>query len=145
MGGSSEAAKQIAAEHIDTLLTWAEPPTDVAAKLASFRARAEAGGRRIRFWNSPARYRALNRCRRVGRRGPSRRSFFRAIRTLRKRTALPNLCFLCCRLSKKAGLRALRASFARGSRIIEIRQRYDEISRAGGDASEVFVAVETIF
>ena len=49
MGGSSEAAKQIAAEHIDTLLTWAEPLADVAAKLASFRARAQARGRQIHF------------------------------------------------------------------------------------------------
>jgi alkanesulfonate monooxygenase len=48
MGGSSEAAKRIAVEHIDTLLTWAEPLADLAAKLTSVRA-AETKGRRIRF------------------------------------------------------------------------------------------------
>jgi alkanesulfonate monooxygenase len=49
MGGSSEAAKRIAVEHIDTLLSWAEPPADLATKLASIRAIAETKGRSIRF------------------------------------------------------------------------------------------------
>jgi alkanesulfonate monooxygenase len=49
MGGSSEAARRIAVEHIDTLLSWAEPPADLATKLTSFRAIAETKGRSIRF------------------------------------------------------------------------------------------------
>jgi alkanesulfonate monooxygenase len=48
-GGSSPAAHEIAAEHIDTYLTWGEPPDAVAAKFADVRARAERHGRRVRF------------------------------------------------------------------------------------------------
>ncbi|WP_244818181.1 FMNH2-dependent alkanesulfonate monooxygenase [Caballeronia sp. Lep1P3] len=48
-GGSSAAAHDIAATHIDTYLTWGEPPEAVAKKLADIRARAEAQGREIRF------------------------------------------------------------------------------------------------
>jgi len=48
-GGSSPAAHQIAAEHIDTYLTWGEPPDAVAKKIADVRARAEARGRQVKF------------------------------------------------------------------------------------------------
>ncbi|WP_414445019.1 FMNH2-dependent alkanesulfonate monooxygenase [Burkholderia sp. 22PA0106] len=48
-GGSSPAAHTIAAEHIDTYLTWGEPPEAVAKKIADIRARAEARGRQIKF------------------------------------------------------------------------------------------------
>lgn len=48
-GGSSPAAHQIAADHIDTYLTWGEPPEAVANKIADIRARAEARGRKIKF------------------------------------------------------------------------------------------------
>lgn len=48
-GGSSNAAHEIAAEYIDTYLTWGEPPADVAKKIADVKARAEARGRKVRF------------------------------------------------------------------------------------------------
>lgn len=48
-GGSSPAAHTIAADHIDTYLTWGEPPEAVAKKIADIRARAEARGRKIKF------------------------------------------------------------------------------------------------
>lgn len=48
-GGSSEAAHALAAEQVDTYLTWGEPPADVAAKVADVRARAAAQGRSVRF------------------------------------------------------------------------------------------------
>ncbi|WP_179404222.1 FMNH2-dependent alkanesulfonate monooxygenase [Burkholderia guangdongensis] len=48
-GGSSPAAHAIAADHVDTYLTWGEPPEAVAKKIADIRARAAARGRQIRF------------------------------------------------------------------------------------------------
>ncbi|CAG4888259.1 FMNH2-dependent alkanesulfonate monooxygenase [Paraburkholderia gardini] len=48
-GGSSLAAHALAGEHIDTYLTWGEPPDAVARKIADIRARAAAHGREIRF------------------------------------------------------------------------------------------------
>ncbi|MCW3478143.1 FMNH2-dependent alkanesulfonate monooxygenase [Neisseriaceae bacterium JH1-16] len=48
-GGSSEAAHELAAEHIDVYLTWGEPPAAVAEKIADIRARAAARGRTVRF------------------------------------------------------------------------------------------------
>ncbi|MDF2837402.1 MAG: ssuD 8 [Paenibacillus sp.] len=48
-GGSSEAAQEIAAEHIDAYLTWGEPPAEVARKLEDVRRRAQAKGRTVRF------------------------------------------------------------------------------------------------
>lgn len=48
-GGSSEAAHALAAEQVDTYLTWGEPPADVARKVADVRARAAAHGRTVRF------------------------------------------------------------------------------------------------
>ena len=49
LGGSSPAAMEIAAEHIDVYLTWGEPPAQVAEKIAQMRKLAEAKGRKIRF------------------------------------------------------------------------------------------------
>ena len=37
-GGSSPAGIEVAARHVDTYLTWAEPPAQVAEKLAAVRA-----------------------------------------------------------------------------------------------------------
>ena len=48
-GGSSEAAHELAAEQVDTYLTWGEPPEEVARKFADVRKRAEARGRTIKF------------------------------------------------------------------------------------------------
>ncbi|MGG1944200.1 FMNH2-dependent alkanesulfonate monooxygenase [Trinickia sp. NRRL B-1857] len=48
-GGSSPAAHRIAAEHIDTYLTWGEPPAAVAEKIAEVRALAAARGRTVKF------------------------------------------------------------------------------------------------
>lgn len=48
-GGSSEAAHELAADHVDVYLTWGEPPAAVAEKIADIRRRAEARGRTIRF------------------------------------------------------------------------------------------------
>jgi alkanesulfonate monooxygenase len=49
LGGSSDAAMEIAAEHVDVYLTWGEPPAQVAEKIARMRALAESKGRTIRF------------------------------------------------------------------------------------------------
>lgn len=48
-GGSSAAAHELAAEHMDVYLTWGEPPAAVAEKIADVRKRAEARGRSVRF------------------------------------------------------------------------------------------------
>lgn len=48
-GGSSEAAHELAAKHVDVYLTWGEPPAAVAAKIKDMRARAAAVGRTLRF------------------------------------------------------------------------------------------------
>ena len=48
-GGSSEAGIEIAAEQIDTYLTWGEPVPDVALKLEQARLAAAARGRKLRF------------------------------------------------------------------------------------------------
>lgn len=48
-GGSSSAGIEVAAEHVDTYLTWAEPPAMVADKLATVRERARARGRRLNY------------------------------------------------------------------------------------------------
>jgi alkanesulfonate monooxygenase len=48
-GGSSAAAHKIAADHIDTYLTWGEPPADVAKKIADVRAKAAERGREVKF------------------------------------------------------------------------------------------------
>lgn len=48
-GGSSAAAKQVAAKHIDVYLTWGEPPAQVAEKIAEVRKLAEEQGRTVKF------------------------------------------------------------------------------------------------
>jgi alkanesulfonate monooxygenase len=48
-GGSSPAAHDLAATHMDVYLTWGEPPAAVAEKIADIRVRAEARGRTLRF------------------------------------------------------------------------------------------------
>lgn len=48
-GGSSEPAHELAAEQVETYLTWGEPPAAVAAKVADVRARAARHGRRLKF------------------------------------------------------------------------------------------------
>jgi alkanesulfonate monooxygenase len=48
-GGSSPAAHDVAAKHIDVYLTWGEPPDKVAAKLDDMRRRAADQGRSLRF------------------------------------------------------------------------------------------------
>ena len=49
LGGSSNAALEIAAEHIDYYLTWGEPPALVGEKIARVRQLAVSKGRTIRF------------------------------------------------------------------------------------------------
>lgn len=48
-GGSSEAAHQIAAKHIDVYLTWGEPPEAVAEKVKDIKRLAAEQGRTVRF------------------------------------------------------------------------------------------------
>jgi alkanesulfonate monooxygenase len=48
-GGSSPAALQVAARHVDVYLTWGEPPAQVAAKVERVRDLAAAQGRTVRF------------------------------------------------------------------------------------------------
>lgn len=48
-GGSSPAGIEVAARHVDTYLTWAEPPAQVAEKLTTARTRAATFGRRLEY------------------------------------------------------------------------------------------------
>ena len=48
-GGSSPAAVEVAARHVDAYLTWGEPPDQVAVKLAVVREAAEQAGRRLEY------------------------------------------------------------------------------------------------
>ncbi len=48
-GGSSPEAHKLAAEQLDTYLTWGEPPAAVAAKVADIRERAAKHGRTLSF------------------------------------------------------------------------------------------------
>ncbi|WP_302176162.1 FMNH2-dependent alkanesulfonate monooxygenase [uncultured Hydrogenophaga sp.] len=48
-GGSSEAAHELAADQVDTYLTWGEPPAEVAKKVADVKARAAKRGRTVKF------------------------------------------------------------------------------------------------
>ncbi len=48
-GGSSDAGIAVAAELVDTYLTWGEPPGDVAEKLARVALEAARRGRRLSF------------------------------------------------------------------------------------------------
>lgn len=49
LGGSSDAALDVAAAHADVYLTWGEPPDAVAEKLDRVRERSEDAGRALRF------------------------------------------------------------------------------------------------
>ncbi|KMK76731.1 FMNH2-dependent alkanesulfonate monooxygenase [Alkalihalobacillus pseudalcaliphilus] len=49
IGGSSEAAMEITAEHIDVFLTWGESQEQVAKKIAKVKEYAAATGRTVRF------------------------------------------------------------------------------------------------
>ncbi|MEH1843223.1 MAG: FMNH2-dependent alkanesulfonate monooxygenase [Nostoc sp.] len=48
-GGSSGVAQKIAAKHVDVYLSWGEPPSQVAEKIASVRRLALSEGRTLRF------------------------------------------------------------------------------------------------
>ncbi|WP_457424297.1 FMNH2-dependent alkanesulfonate monooxygenase [Roseateles sp. P5_E7] len=48
-GGSSGPAHDLAAEQVDTYLTWGEPPADVEKKLQDVRERAAARGRQLSY------------------------------------------------------------------------------------------------
>jgi alkanesulfonate monooxygenase len=48
-GGSSPAAGDVAARHVDVYLTWGEPPAQVAEKIDWVRGLAAAQGREVRF------------------------------------------------------------------------------------------------
>ena len=48
-GGSSEAGQDLAAEQVETYLTWGEPVAQVAEKVEAVRRRAALRGRRVRF------------------------------------------------------------------------------------------------
>ncbi|MDX6740271.1 LLM class flavin-dependent oxidoreductase [Actinocorallia sp. A-T 12471] len=47
-GGSSPAAVQVAAKHVDVALTWGEPPAAVARKVSALKEAAAARGRDLR-------------------------------------------------------------------------------------------------
>lgn len=49
LGGSSDAAIEVAAEHADVYLTWGEPPAQAAEKVAHVHRRAAEHGRRLRY------------------------------------------------------------------------------------------------
>jgi alkanesulfonate monooxygenase len=48
-GGSSSSAHELAAQQVETYLTWGEPPAEVAKKVADVRARAAKHGREVSF------------------------------------------------------------------------------------------------
>lgn len=48
-GGSSDIAQRIAAKHVDTYLTWGEPPAQVKEKVSSVRRLAAVAGRTLKF------------------------------------------------------------------------------------------------
>jgi alkanesulfonate monooxygenase len=48
-GGSSPAGIEVAADQVDTYLTWGEPPADVGLKLSAVDAAAQARGRKLDF------------------------------------------------------------------------------------------------
>ena len=48
-GGSSDAGMRVAADHIDTYLTWGEPVADVAKKIATAKAAAAKRGRSFSY------------------------------------------------------------------------------------------------
>jgi len=48
-GGSSDAAIEVAARHVDTYLSWGETPDEMALKVAAVRRRAAAHGRTLGY------------------------------------------------------------------------------------------------
>jgi len=48
-GGSSNAAHDLAAKHVDTYLTWGEPPAAVGEKIADVQGRAARLGRKLKI------------------------------------------------------------------------------------------------
>lgn len=48
-GGSSSVAQKIASKHIDTYLSWGEPPAQVAEKINAVKKLADQQGREIKF------------------------------------------------------------------------------------------------
>ena len=48
-GGSSPAALEVAAEHVDVYLTWGEPPAQVEKKINKVRKLAAEQGRKVKF------------------------------------------------------------------------------------------------
>lgn len=48
-GGASDAAEEVAAEHVDTYLAWGETPTQISERLDRMRARAAARNRTLQF------------------------------------------------------------------------------------------------
>lgn len=48
-GGSSDAGIAVAADTVDTYLTWGEPPAEVAKKLEAVQKAADARGRKLNF------------------------------------------------------------------------------------------------
>lgn len=48
-GGSSPAAHELAAEHVDAYLTWGEPPAAVAEKFIDVQRRAKRHGRKLKL------------------------------------------------------------------------------------------------
>jgi alkanesulfonate monooxygenase len=48
-GGSSPAAMDVAADHVDVYLTWGEPPAQVAEKIEKMKKLAAEKGRKLRF------------------------------------------------------------------------------------------------
>jgi alkanesulfonate monooxygenase len=48
-GGSSPAALDVAAEHVDVYLTWGEPPAAVAEKIERLRTLSDKQGRELRY------------------------------------------------------------------------------------------------
>jgi alkanesulfonate monooxygenase len=48
-GGSSDAGIAVAAEAVDTYLTWGEPPAEVAKKLEAVQKAADAAGRKLSY------------------------------------------------------------------------------------------------
>jgi alkanesulfonate monooxygenase len=49
IGGSSDAAIDLATDHVEMYLTWGEPPEQVAEKIERVRAKAREKGRTLRF------------------------------------------------------------------------------------------------
>ena len=70
-GGSSDEAHELAAEQLDTYLTWGEPPAAVAEKVADVRAARRAARPHAGVRHPPARDRARDRGRGLARRRPS--------------------------------------------------------------------------